>query len=118
MKNLIKIEELSMFLLSIFLFSNLVFEWWWYLVLFFLPDISMLAYLINSKIGAVVYNVFHLKIIAILIFLIGIYLQNEVIKLVGIILFGHTSFDRIFGYGLKYFDEFKHTHLGYIGKEK
>ena len=32
--------------------------------------------------------------------------------LAGIILFGHSSFDRILGYGLKYTDSFKNTHLG------
>lgn len=26
--------------------------------------------------------------------------------------------DRIFGYGLKYSDDFKHTHLGMIGKKE
>ena len=33
-------------------------------------------------------------------------------QLPGIILFGHASMDRIFGYGLKFSDNFKHTHLG------
>jgi hypothetical protein len=31
-------------------------------------------------------------------------------------LLGHSSFDRVLGYGLKYDDDFKHTHLGWIGK--
>ena len=34
----------------------------------------------------------------------------------GLILFGHSSMDRILGYGLKYPDSFEHTHLGMIGK--
>ena len=33
-----------------------------------------------------------------------------------IILYGHASMDRIFGYGLKFNDSFHHTHLGWIGK--
>ena len=36
----------------------------------------------------------------------------------GVILYGHASMDRIFGYGLKYGDHFQHTHLGWIGKLK
>jgi hypothetical protein len=32
----------------------------------------------------------------------------------GTLLFTHASFDRILGYGLKYFDSFKHTHLGWM----
>lgn len=35
----------------------------------------------------------------------------------GIIIFGHASFDRFFGYGLKYENGFKFTHLGEIGKK-
>ncbi len=31
--------------------------------------------------------------------------------LIGIILFAHQTMDRIAGFGLKFFDNFKHTHL-------
>jgi hypothetical protein len=34
---------------------------------------------------------------------------------IGIIFLGHAAFDRIFGYGLKFSDDFKHTHFGRIG---
>lgn len=118
MKNILKIEEAGMLLLSIYLFSMLDFDWWWYLVLILTPDICMFAYIINPKIGALSYNLFHHKGIAILIYLVGIYFDNEFVRLVGIILFGHSSMDRIFGYGLKYNDSFNHTHLGMIGNEK
>ncbi|MEO6611453.1 MAG: DUF4260 family protein [Chitinophagaceae bacterium] len=30
---------------------------------------------------------------------------------------GHSSMDRMFGYGLKTNEGFKYTHLGMIGKE-
>ncbi|TAG51385.1 MAG: DUF4260 family protein, partial [Runella slithyformis] len=33
---------------------------------------------------------------------------------IGIILFAHSAMDRIAGYGLKYEDAFKHTHLGWL----
>ena len=116
MKNVLKLEELAMFLLGIFAFSTLHFSWWWFLMLLLAPDIGALGYLFGNKIGAVSYNIFHHKGIAILIFLIGIYLENEILQLIGIILFSHASLDRIFGYGLKYENGFKFTHLGNIGK--
>ena len=114
MNNLLKTEELAMFLLSIFLFNGLDFEWWWYLVLILAPDISMLGYIFSSKTGAMTYNLFHSKGLAILLYFFGIYSNNEWLQLFGIILFGHASMDRIFGYGLKYSDSFNHTHLGMI----
>jgi hypothetical protein len=112
MKTSLKIEELFMFLLGIFMFNQMEYNWWWFLVLILTPDIGMLGYLINSKIGSITYNLFHHKAIAVLFYFIGVYFQNEMFQLAGIILFSHASLDRIFGYGLKYFDAFKHTHLG------
>ena len=114
MKNILKIEEFILFLFSIYLFNQLSFDWWLYLVLFLLPDLSFLGYLINTKIGAFCYNILHHKGIAIGLYLLGIYFQNEIAQLIGIILFGHSSFDRVFSYGLKYTDSFKNTHLGKI----
>jgi hypothetical protein len=37
-------------------------------------------------------------------------------QLAGLIMFGHSAFDRLLGYGLKFKDSFNHTHLGHIGK--
>ena len=46
----------------------------------------------------------------------GFLYSNEVAIFIGILLFTHSSFDRLLAYGLKYTDDFKHTHLGFIGK--
>jgi hypothetical protein len=116
MKNLLKVEELFMFSLSIFFFTKLNFAWWWYPALLFTPDLSMLGYLINSQTGAATYNFIHHKALGISIFILGIILVNQPIQFAGLILFGHSSMDRILGYGLKYPDAFKHTHLGTIGE--
>lgn len=116
MKNLLKLEELFMFGLSIFLFSKLDFAWWLYPVLLFTPDLSMLGYLISPQVGAATYNFIHVKALGISIFVIGVILASQPLQLAGLILFGHSSMDRILGYGLKYPDAFKHTHLGMIGE--
>lgn len=114
MKSILKLEELLEFALGIYLFSTLSYAWWWFLVLILLPDIGMVGYLVNTKTGALTYNVFHHKGLAILILLIGIYFEIEVMQLIGIILFSHAALDRVFGYGLKYADNFKNTHLGHL----
>ena len=116
MKNLLKLEELFMFALTIFLFSKLDFAWWWYPVLLFTPDFSMFGYLVNPQIGAWTYNFVHHKALGISIFVVGLILANQPIQLAGLILFGHSSMDRVMGYGLKHTDSFQHTHLGVIGK--
>jgi Domain of unknown function (DUF4260) len=116
MKTLLKIEEAFMFGLSIFLFSKLEFAWWWYPVLILTPDLSMVGYLGGPQLGAALYNFIHHKALGIGIFVLGIILVNQPLMLAGLILFGHSSMDRVLGYGLKYPDSFEHTHLGMIGR--
>ena len=86
MKNSISLEELAMFILGIYLFSNLDFAWRWFLVLILLPDISMIGYVFGNKVGAYSYNFFHHKGVAIAVYLLGIYMNNSVVQLIGIIL--------------------------------
>ncbi|MEP7319097.1 MAG: DUF4260 domain-containing protein [Panacibacter sp.] len=112
MKKIIQLEELAMFLLSIYLFSQLSFAWWWFPVLILIPDISMIGYAFGNKAGAITYNLFHHKAVALAVYVFGLYQQNETIQLIGIILFGHSSMDRMLGYGLKTYEGFKFTHLG------
>lgn len=117
MKAVIKLEELGLFILGIYFFSLLNYQWWWFFVLILAPDISMVGYFFGNKTGAVSYNLFHHRGIAIGVYLLGIYFQQNEIQLAGVILFTHSSLDRLFGYGLKYETGFKDTHLGVIGKK-
>ncbi|TAI47172.1 DUF4260 domain-containing protein [Flagellimonas allohymeniacidonis] len=117
MKNIIQLEEVLMFILGIYLFSILDYRWFWFLILILTPDIGMLGYLFGNKVGAVLYNIFHHKGLAIALYLLGIYFELPVMQLGGIILFSHSAMDRAMGYGLKYEKGFKFTHLGEIGKK-
>lgn len=118
MKNLLKAEELAQFGLGIYLFSLTGYSGWIFPLVLLLPDLSMIGYLKNAKTGAVLYNIFHHKGIAILIYLGGVYSNISEMELVGIVLYSHSCMDRFFGYGLKYFKGFSYTNLGRIGKIK
>lgn len=119
MSVLLKLEEIGEFALSIYLFTTFSeYSWWLYPACFFLPDFSMIGYAINPSIGAKIYNFFHHKLLAILFMLIGFIYNIEIVLFSGIILFGHSAFDRVLGYGLKYENDFTNTHLGSIGKGK
>ena len=117
MKVMIRIEEAALFGLSIYFFNLTHFAWWWFLVLILAPDIGMLGYLAGTRTGGITYNLFHHKAIAVVILCLGWYISNEWTELAGIIMFGHSSMDRVLGYGLKYPDSFFHTHLGWIKPE-
>ncbi|MDQ2693444.1 MAG: DUF4260 domain-containing protein [Chloroflexota bacterium] len=116
MKNLLKLEEFLLFGLSLFLFSQLDYGWAWYALLFLAPDLSMLGYLMSPQVGAWTYNLVHHKGLAVALYILGTLLTVPWLMFAGILLLGHSSLDRVFGYGLKYPDSFQNTHLGSIGK--
>lgn len=117
MKKILQAEEAAQLAVGIFLLTvqPLHFSWWIWILLFLSPDISMLGYLVSHTIGAVTYNFFHHKLTALLVMAIGYLIHSEVAMLAGILLYSHSCFDRVLGYGLKFTDDFKHTHLGTIG---
>ena len=116
MKNLLKLEELFLFGLSLLLFSELDYSWGWYALLFFAPDLSMIGYLANPQVGSWTYNLIHHKGLAIALYVLGYLMANPALQFAGTLLLGHSSFDRVLGYGLKYPDSFQATHLGKIGR--
>lgn len=118
MKTLISLEEAAQFALTIILFTKLSFAWWVYPALFLLPDLSMTGYVVSARVGAFTYNLVHSKAVAVVIGVAGLYLTNDYLVLAGLVLFGHSSMDRMFGYGLKYAKGFKFTHLGEIGSQQ
>ena len=116
MKNLLKLEELSLLGLSLFLFSRLDYGWGWYALLFLTPDLSMVGYLANPRLGSWTYNLIHHKGLAVALYILGYLLSIPGLMFAGTLLLGHSSFDRVFGYGLKHEDAFQNTHLGRIGR--
>lgn len=116
MKTLLRLEELLLFALALFLFSKLSYGWGWYALLFFAPDLSILGYLVNPRIGAWTYNLIHHKGVAIAFYVLGYLIAVPWLMVAGTVLLGHSSLDRVFGYGLKYEDAFQNTHLGRIGR--
>ena len=117
MKKLIQAEAIVPFLISILLINKLPihFEWWIWIAIFLAPDLSMLGYLINNKAGALTYNLFHHQLVAIGIVVIGMLFQLPYLELAGLVLVGHSSLDRVMGFGLKLPAGFKFTHLGAVG---
>ena len=126
MKTLLRLEELAQFLFVIMVLVMKGVAWWMYILLLLGPDIGMMGYLVNTRVGAICYNLTHHKGLGIVLMLIGLIAEvanmltnvQSGFFLVGLIIYGHSSMDRMLGYGLKYSDDFKHTHLGWIGKNK
>ncbi|MCX2430196.1 DUF4260 domain-containing protein [Pedobacter sp. GR22-10] len=114
----IKIEEAAITAVAIYFLTkyHLGLSVWLWVLLFFAPDLSMLGYLVNSRIGAFTYNLFHHRAVAIGLLAAGFMMHMDILISIGLLLAAHSSFDRMLGYGLKFSDNFKHTSSGWIGK--
>lgn len=117
MKNLLKLESLGLFALSIWAYYQFFPEQWGtFAWLILAPDLSFLAVFISKNIGLKAYNLFHHQGLIALVILVGFY-QQPLLFQVGLIFMAHSTIDRVLGYGLK-LESFEHTHLGWIGKSK
>jgi hypothetical protein len=116
MQNLIKVEELALAALAVFLFRFLGYAWWWLAVLFLAPDASIVGYLAGPRVGAFTYNLVHQKAVAVTLYIVGYFAGSHAMQLAGVVMLAHSSADRVLGYGLKHTDAFQHTHLGTIGR--
>jgi hypothetical protein len=115
----IKIEEAAITAVAIYFLTkyNLGLPVWLWVLLFFSPDLSMLGYLVNSRVGAFMYNLFHHRGVALSLLATGFLMHLDILITGGLLLAAHSSFDRMLGYGLKFPDNFKHTSLGWMGED-
>jgi hypothetical protein len=118
MRNLTRLEELFLGLLAFYLFLQLHIAWWLFFALILAPDLSMAGYAIGPRSGALLYNLVHHRAVSASLYIAGGLLGAPWLQAAALILFAHSSFDRVLGYGLKYPDSFQHTHLGMIGHEQ
>lgn len=112
---LLRLEGLAALIASITTYQMAGANWWTFTLLFLLPDLSMLGYLRNPEWGAPIYNAGHSYIGP--AFTAGLLVAYAPAWLPLIAIWtAHIGFDRLLGYGLKYPNAFRATHLGWIGK--
>lgn len=116
-RGLLRIEALGLFALSIALYVHAGASLLQFAILFLVPDLSLLGYLLGKEIGAVVYNSAHSTVGPIVLGALSVFGLIPAAALpIALIWAAHVGFDRTLGYGLKYQAGFRHTHLGLIGK--
>jgi len=113
-KILLHLEGLAVFATACVVYHGLGGSWLQFAVLFLAPDLAMIGYALGTRIGAVAYNVTHTYITVGLLCLAGYLWRLPGTLPVGAIWVAHIGFDRLLGYGLKYSDAFKDTHLGRV----
>ncbi len=87
-------------------------HWWLFAALFLVPDFSLAGYLLPDKrIAALLYNAIHSYLLPILLALGAWRLADVRLGQIAAIWIAHIAFDRLLGFGLKYSEAFKPTHI-------
>jgi len=115
-RGILRAEGALALLVSLLAYHALGGGWPLFALLFLAPDVSMLGYLANPRLGAACYNAGHSYIAPALLGLIGWLAGGAVWWSLALIWSAHIGFDRLLGYGLKYPSAFGATHLGWKGR--
>lgn len=111
---LLRLEGLILFVGAVAAYALLRGSLLLFVVLILAPDLAMLGYLVNVRVGAAVYNLFHIYLLPGLLFALGYALSAPLAMQIALIWLAHIGMDRTVGYGLKYPTEFKDTHMQHI----
>jgi hypothetical protein len=107
----LRIEGATLLAGSLIAFPAAHQSWWLVPLTLLVPDTSMLAYLGGKGLGARIYNLVHVTPPGAVLIGIGTWRDDRLVVALGLIWLAHIGIDRLLGYGLKYEDDFQHTHL-------
>jgi hypothetical protein len=108
---LLRLEGAAALAGSIALYSRFGGELLPFALLILAPDLSMLGYSVNARVGALVYNSVHTYVVPGLVLALGLLTNTPALSQIAAIWFAHISMDRMLGFGLKYPTAFKDTHF-------
>ncbi|CAN5451897.1 DUF4260 domain-containing protein [soil metagenome] len=111
---LLRIEEFVLLACTVALYHHLHFNWLLFAILFLAPDLFMLGYLVNVRVGSAMYNLGHTLTFPLVLLAVFWKLQWPTASAIALIWIAHIPFDRLLGYGLKYPTRFNDTHLQHI----
>jgi hypothetical protein len=111
---LLRLEGLAILIAGISLYTLTEGTWLTFFLLLLAPDAAMLGYLVNPKVGSWLYNLAHIYVLPVGLAVFSVLLASGIGLQISLIWVAHIGMDRVFGYGLKYEDQFKHTHFSKI----
>ena len=113
-KILLHFEGAISLALSVFFYHQLHANWLLFAILFLAPDLFMLGYLANVRVGSAIYNFAHTYITPGILLAISYLAAKPQLFPVVLIWTAHIGFDRLLGFGLKYPTHFKDTHFQHV----
>ncbi len=110
-KLLLHLEGFALLATALFLYTVQGFAWSTFFLLILAPDLAIIPYLVNKKVGAFAYNVLHTITLPLALVATALAMEWRFGIQIALIWLAHIGVDRTIGYGLKYVDSFKSTHL-------
>jgi len=119
----LRLEGFAALAAATLLYRHFGLPWFWFVILFLVPDLAMIGYLAGARLGALSYNLAHGYAVAAVVLASGLISDlagkpRVALLGVGLIWCAHIGFDRALGYGLKSPAGFRFTHLGMIGRNR
>jgi hypothetical protein len=114
----LRLEGLAAVALSAVFYARTGASWWLFAALWLTPDLSMLGYLGGPKLGARIYNAIHSYVTPATLAVTALLLNSPALLPYALIWMNHIGVDRLLGYGLKYPQGFRFTHLGKLSGKR
>jgi hypothetical protein len=114
----LRLEGATLVVGSLLAYSATGQSWWLVLLTLLVPDLLMLGYLGGARLGALSYNFAHSTPLPAVMVALGWWQGQPVVLALGLVWLAHIGADRLMGYGLKYDDNFQHSHLGWLGRHR
>src|SRR4051794_35052386 len=96
---LLRLEGLSVFIAAIVAYAHQGGSIGLFLALILVPDVAMLAYKINVRIGSIAYNAVHFYALPIGLAIAAFAFNQPTLLLITTIWFAHIGMDRVMGFG-------------------
>ena len=111
---LLQLEGLAVLVAAIVCYGYQGYSWLAFILLLLVPDLVMVGYLVNNQVGSIVYNLGHSYVLPLLLGVLSLLFEAPLGLQLALIWLAHIGMDRSMGYGLKYEDGFKETHLSRV----
>ena len=108
---LLRLEGVALLAAAITLYVDGGYSALAFLLLILAPDLSMLGYFAGPRIGALVYDIVHFEALPLALATGGVVSDSTGAIEIALIWLAHIGMDRALGYGLKYPEAFRETHL-------
>ncbi len=107
-----RIEATAMLACALAAYAGMGLSWGVFAACFFLPDLSMLLYFVNARVGGAAYNLAHFFLFPLAIGAFGVVGDAAWAQQTALLWGAHIAFDRALGWGLKTEQSFCHTDMG------